>query len=554
MKWGFPARFVDSSISERTRMSVVSAPAAIITAAIAAPRRAIPDDVLIAWLTDCISAKVAVTLVFARHRCALYRHDAPDDLVLVDPEQTHISLLKQLAKARMLSRLETELGELDAATAAAPAWTARTIQATLADIAIWWKARKALFDPGRGKPLGDRAIQRVWHDAGGRCMYRGCGDDLGVTPLTERLAGTAYLAHIVAADKDGPRGDALLSTKLADDPENIMLMCDKHHRLIDRIAEKEYPTEALRIMRVEHQNTVRKLLEALKYPDTKAIALFANIANATTWPSETGMRMAMINRGLKPMPEFDYPVSRIQRDDRSSIGAWGSILHDHEPDLRMLVSRFSNVRTASGATEVLAIFPLHLVPLLILGGRIVGQARRVEVFQFNRDLQSWDFARGAAASPTGTFFVDHFRKNASKTVLLSIELSAEFAESALAPELASMLDENSIQWIRIRARAPHQNVIAHFEDLQQFTRVAREAVNLVQDVLHADHVHLIGVAPASTLFAFGQVLQAGNHCQYTIYDRPDQKKPFRAAITIDGNVVSDAVAVGETPRVVINLR
>ena len=60
------------------------------------------------------------------------------------------------------------------------------------------------------------------------------GQDLGSTPLTTKNARIAYLAHIVASDPDGPRGNES-SHALSDSPENIMLMCDGHHRLIDRI-------------------------------------------------------------------------------------------------------------------------------------------------------------------------------------------------------------------------------------------------------------------------------------------------------------------------------
>jgi len=44
----------------------------------------------------------------------------------------------------------------------------------------------------------------------------------------------AYIAHIVAEKPDGPRGDPARSPLLADAIENLMLLCDVHHRLIDR--------------------------------------------------------------------------------------------------------------------------------------------------------------------------------------------------------------------------------------------------------------------------------------------------------------------------------
>ncbi|XLZ69748.1 SAVED domain-containing protein [Massilia sp. SR12] len=518
------------------------------------PSTTIDDDTLHMWLSDCLTRSVKIVLAHERHRCALYAQDLPSKLLLADPVEKGVKLLQKLAKAGQLKRLELEVGKLDGATDAQPEWLAVAIVATESDVKDWIKARKALFDLGRGKALSSRSIQRVWHDAAGRCMFRGCGDDLGVTPLTTRSAAVAYLAHIIAADKDGPRGDETWSEKLADEPSNIMLMCDKHHRLIDRIAADEYKTHVLREMRAEHVNTVQQVLSCLKYPKTQAIAMLANLGNATTWPSEVDMQLAMLDRALAPLPLIDYQVPRNQRDDRSLPCAWRQILHEHEMDLRTFVGKFGNTRSVGATADVLSIFTVHLVPLLVLFGRIVGQARRVEVYQYDRDRGTWRWESGAVAKPAGTMFLEHSVRNSGKAVLLSIELTAEFPDSALPPEIVASLCDESMQRVRIRTKAPGQTAIAHALDLEQFTRIAREAVNLVQDQLHATHVHLIGVSPACALFNFGQLLQAGNHCPYTIYDRPTWQTPFLPAITIDGSQISAIVPAGEAPSITIPLR
>lgn len=532
----------------------ISTPMTVPNAASASSNVTIDDDTLHTWLSDCLKRSLRTILVYERYHCALYVEDLPSKLLFADPIEEGVKLLQKIAKAGLLKRLEHEAGKLDCATEAHPEWQTIAITATVNDVKDWFKARKALFDSGRGKALSVRSVQRVWHDAAGRCMFRGCGDDLGITPLTTRSAGVAYLAHIIAADKDGPRGDKHWSEKLADEPSNIMLMCDKHHRLIDRIAVDEYKTDILRDMRAEHVNTVRQVLNCLTYTKTQAIALLANIGNATTWPSEVDMQLAMLDRELAPLPLIDYQVPRNQRDDRSLPGAWRQILHDHENDLRTFIGKFGNTRSVGATTDVLSIFTVHLVPLLVLFGRIVGQARRVEIYQFDRDRGTWRWESGAVGKPAETIFLEHSVRNNGKAVVLSIELSAEFPESALPPEIVAGMLDGSIQRVRIRTKAPGQNAIAHTSDMEQFTQIAREAINFVQDQLHATHVHLIGVAPASALFNLGQLLQAGNHCPYTIYDRPTWQTSFLPAITIDGSQVSAIVPAGETSSITIPLR
>ena len=94
----------------------------------------------------------------------------------------------------------------------------------------------------------------VWGRAGGRCQFAGCGKRLDGDLVTGDLnKNLAYLAHIVASDPGGVRGHPVLSHQLSDVPENLMLMCDPHHREIDDPQKRlSYTTEVLREMKQRH--------------------------------------------------------------------------------------------------------------------------------------------------------------------------------------------------------------------------------------------------------------------------------------------------------------
>ena len=74
----------------------------------------------------------------------------------------------------------------------------------------------------------------LWAISGGRCEYDGCNEVLYTDILTKKRYNTAYIAHIVADSPDGPRGDTERSSLLANNISNLMLLCDRHHRLIDK--------------------------------------------------------------------------------------------------------------------------------------------------------------------------------------------------------------------------------------------------------------------------------------------------------------------------------
>lgn len=96
----------------------------------------------------------------------------------------------------------------------------------------------------------------IWIRSAGRCQYRGCNKVLHTDILTKRNFNSAYIAHIVADQPGGPRGDSLRSSQLANEIDNLMLLCDTHHRLIDKVDVKGHPEDLMLSMKSEHENRI----------------------------------------------------------------------------------------------------------------------------------------------------------------------------------------------------------------------------------------------------------------------------------------------------------
>lgn len=185
-----------------------------------------------------------------------------------------------------------------------------------------------------------------------------------------------------------------------------------------------------------------------------------------------------------------------------------------------------------------AIFPLHHIATLVLAGRIIGEAHAVYVYQYHRERRTWQWEETATPQPEGFFSVDGLSNTRASDVLISLEVTACLDEQALPTLFPESSSNASMPWVRILATAPSGSCIRHPDDLDQFMAVARQAINHVQDVMRADRVHLIAISPASTVFCFGQMLQAGHHPAYTVYDRSDRESPFASAFSITGNAVT----------------
>jgi len=513
------------------------------------------DQQLKPWLEQQLAAGTVVTLVHMKFRCKLF---TASDAALIegDVDKDSLPVLKKLASKNQLRRLEILEAEFIKFDHAPADWASRSLPAAKEDVTAWDKKRQGLFGVGgRGKSLSARDAERVWQDAAGHCMYRGCAEDLRSTSLTTKTARVGYLAHIVAADADGPRGNPITSASLSSAPDNVMLMCDAHHRLIDRIAVDTHPVSYLQEMRKEHALLVNAQLAALKYPRAQGVSLLADIGGV---PASFDIRdgcQAMMAKHFMPMPQVQSICRYTNRDDRLQQGAWGKILHDMEHDLLELMRLKRPEQPLGGFAESLCIFPLHLVPILVLAGRIFGEARNIDIFQYHRERKSWQWDSTALAGPPKTFWLKEGKVTPSSgEILLSIELTANIDEAALPTAIANPVKNGEMRWMRIGLNNPHHTVIKHPDDLAQFTAIAREAIRLIHDDIRASRVHLIGVAPASSLFRFGQLLQPGHHPVYRIYDRPDQKQPFQPALDVDGQHVVESNPIDHTECKKIALR
>lgn len=491
------------------------------------------DEALASWLNQCHKDKHTVVYLHAQFVCKVFHlSDPAGTLYPAAPENKSTTALKRLAKSGLLQHFELPTDDMKAVLAVDLAWVPTPI--TPSEIEILVKERTLVI--GRGDAISTKTAFKVWMDAGGRCMFKGCGEDLTSIPLHNKTAKIGYLAHIIASAPNGPRGTQTDSHRLSDEPNNIMLMCDAHHRLIDSFAPDVYTAEKLYLMRHTHRDLVHRYLKSLAYPRVQAITLHADLANIPTHFQESDLSGAILATGRAMLPNVAQHIRRTQRDDRRTPEFWSHYLHEHENHIRHLVSSFNTPDVS--VTDELAVFPLHHTATMLLAGRIIGEARTVQVFQYHRQRNTWQWDTNEKPQPPDTFKVGGLTQNHADEVFLTIELTAGIDEKTIPAILVDEISAGRMPWVRITTPAPRFDCIHHPDDLLQFKNVARQAINHIQDVMRAPRVHLIAISPASTVFSFGQMLQAGHHPIYTIYDRASGDATFGDAFSISGHEVT----------------
>ncbi|WP_269533143.1 SAVED domain-containing protein [Chitinimonas sp. BJYL2] len=411
-----------------------------------------------------------------------------------------------------------------------------------------WQAAalKITSTKGRTGDVTPKTAQKVFISSAWRCQFEGCGEDLTSHFATDSHANYSYLAHIVASSVDGPRGDPVWSPRLADDAENIMLLCDKCHRLIDRVAPAFYTTEKLRAMRARNVTSIKRLLAGLQYPPAVPIMLIGNVTGQPHHYSKRNVEDAMLNAGLRSSrdePEYFCCNNYILHNPHSTA-YWGCLFESLSTDIPRLRALL-NGSARGQARPHLAIFPVHSTSVLILGGRLIGDTAGVSVFQFHRDKVAgnqggqWAWPSDAIEPSTDKYRLEVLKDfSGQNEACLLVSLTFDVALDRLTTQCFEN-GELRLPTIKLIADRFGSDVMGHPKDLELFGTKLDEAVRKLQDQWKVQRIHLIVGAPASACFRVGQKMQARNQATYVCYETDRGiGSSFKATIEISSNMLT----------------
>lgn len=107
----------------------------------------------------------------------------------------------------------------------------------------------------------------LWGRAGSKCAFPGCRKDLVVDATeTDDESVVGEECHIIARKSDGARGVSDLTEEQRDKYDNLVMMCNVHHKVIDD-QPGEYTVQRLKEIKKAHEQWVKQSLEG--YDETK---------------------------------------------------------------------------------------------------------------------------------------------------------------------------------------------------------------------------------------------------------------------------------------------
>jgi hypothetical protein len=395
---------------------------------------------------------------------------------------------------------------------------------TARTISDWLKMAKAVTASGRQGDINTAQKEELGYQAGWRCQFAGCGQDLRRHEATGKMGRFGYFAHIVASSPDGPRGDAVESAKLASDPANILLLCDACHRRIDKVEPQSYPTDVLRQMREDNIAEVKRLLDTLRYPDVSLICVTGNISGQPAQFSMNDAHEALRGRQLrtgelKPQRFFDPGPTH---HDVHEAAYWATAFRQLQRDLVALQGILDGSRYGMARPQV-AVFPQHSTSVLALAGRVLGDTAGVHIFQPHRNTplkdSRWAWPANAVEPPSDKFKLMRLREpdSGEREAILILDPTAAISYTRL-PDGCVQDGQLALPALRISVDVPNIHCIRHPTDLQLVTQAIDEAIRVLQDEWHVDRVHVFAIAPASAVVVLGQKMQARHQATYVMYE------------------------------------
>ena len=362
---------------------------------------------------------------------------------------------------------------------------------------------------GRATEITTRTRNQILLDAHGRCMFEGCGADLTEDPLTRVQGNFATLAHNVAASEGGTRGVLYLSGRLADAPENILLLCDTHHRLVDTVAKADYPADVLSAMRRRFHDTATTFLDALSFAPMRAFCV--------AWP---------VHRQRIALPSSQQ-IAQSLRPIGARLDGELRTVNDNEAVLRSLEGEnlwrtmVTAVEAAAAGIEMqthaegyrAALFAMGLMPALIALGAKLGNKCDITPMLRYRENGLWYWPVDA---PRGEFFtVEGLNQLAGHTGEACLLLGLTAVPEAMRSTAKSL----GMGAVSVVARAEYlgNGALGHPEDGASFRQRMQELLHRLADVHGVRRVHLLPCASNAACVFFGQSFDS-YHPELLIYD------------------------------------
>jgi len=329
------------------------------------------------------------------------------------------------------------------------------------------------------------------------------------------------MAHVVAYRRGGPRGGSSLSPAYLNNVDNLMLLCQPCHTLVDRDP-KTYTVNRLKKTKRQHEERIEHLTGLSANLTTDVVRFTATIGGRTV-----RIPFDEITKAVEPYYPRDRKGTEIDLtnlDDRHS-----GFLDVARQKITASISALAE-RTLDGTeTHRLAVFALGPIPLLIHLGRELSDKMNVDVFQRHRDTEDWCW-KSSGANVSYTF--RQVREGTDKArVALCLSLSGCIDPSSLPKDIDQRF---TVYEITLVGQSPNPGFLRLKTDLDAFVAMYQMALREIAGVHGSiSELHLFPAVPAPVAVHCGRALFPKIDPTLLVYDADKAKGGFSLSIKVN---------------------
>jgi len=181
----------------------------------------------------------------------------------------------------------------------------------------------------------------LWGRAASRCSLPECRRELVIDALeTDDPSLVGEAAHIVAEEPDGPRGDPAFPIERLNKYDNLILLCNIHHKQVDDQF-KHFSVDRLRTLKGAHEKWVRECLSGFDKQRQEDDELWAAYVDEWAARAELGRWLEHTYSLLQVQPGMSAEFWR----NLSSLQPWllSRVWPSRYPQIRSALENFRRV-------------------------------------------------------------------------------------------------------------------------------------------------------------------------------------------------------------------
>jgi len=363
----------------------------------------------------------------------------------------------------------------------------------------------------RGSISADATL-RLWVLAGGRCEY--CNRYLLEDEYTTYAYNLAERAHIVGATESSgsPRGVDSLPLDQREEPENLMLLCREHHRLIDSLIE-EHTVDGLHQMKRLHEERIRLLTGLTDEAETLVVRAVGGIRGAPVEIPRAAVLPAVRADGRFPRyrlalagEDLEIDLRQLPEEEGTDYWTFGE---------RIIADRLSRLREAQGSVHHVSLFALSRIPFLVALGFHLDDKIPTTVYARRRGGtgdQGWGYEQ--KADPVG-FRLKHLSGSDNDGVALAVALTAPIGD-----EVLKLVGERAVYEIVPEGDEFGPDLFSARASLDAFADTYHRFLALLEE--HhggCKELHLYIAAPAPAAITLGRGIMRDSQPILVVHDR-----------------------------------